>query len=327
MRIAPIVVVFATIAGFGDAVAGPTLTDFRNAKLAGAAVELRGDIAGTQSVSGAAVVGDFLLLVSDEVKDPTVVQVLKKDGATYKAIGQVRLPAGDDEADLEAVAADGSMVYVTGSHASTRKIKGDEIDAPKRNPPREQFFRFKLNPDGTHGSVEGPKSLASAIETNPALKGMIGVASKENGIDIEGLAVKDNRLHFGFRGPVLRGGWVPVVSTTWENPKGDAQVRFVQLDGRGIRDIAVVDQGFLILAGPVGDADFSYRLYLWDGVDELPRGEDGPKPLRLAEFSDLGKGKPEGLAVLGAQGKSYDILVVFDGVPNGTPMRWRVTRP
>src|SRR6266508_350209 len=76
------------------------------------------------------------------------------------------------------------------------------------------------------------------------------VASKENRVDIEGLAVKDGRLYFGFRGPVLRDGWVPILVTAWDDVDA-AEVRYVQLDGRGIRDIAVVDDGFLILAGPV----------------------------------------------------------------------------
>jgi hypothetical protein len=58
---------------------------------------------------------------------------------------------------------------VTGSRAWTRKIKDGEIDAPKRQPSPEQFFRVRLNPDGTARRVEGPKSLAGARESNPVL--------------------------------------------------------------------------------------------------------------------------------------------------------------
>jgi len=46
MRVTQIIVAVTAIGGFGDALGGATLTDFRNAKVAGAAVELRGDVAG-----------------------------------------------------------------------------------------------------------------------------------------------------------------------------------------------------------------------------------------------------------------------------------------
>lgn len=289
----------------------------------GEVVKLHGDIDEPDHLSGAAVVGKFLLVVSDEAKHPTAVQVLNEDDASYKAGKTVELPAGDDEVDLEAVAVDGRTVYVTGSHASTRKIKNGRIEAPKRKESREQVFRFRLEADGGAGVIERPKSLSAAIEGDPVLKGFVGMASKENGIDIEGLAVKDDRLYFGFRGPVLRDGLVPVLSATWDNLTRSAQVRYVRLDGRGIRDLVAVDGGFLILAGPVGDGDASYRVYFWDGNDQ--RAED-VRPQRLAELV-AGPGKPEGLAVLDADGGTYDVLLLCDGLPKGGLTRLRLSRP
>lgn len=284
------------------------------------------------AVSGMDGDGDLLVLVSDELKDPTKVQVLKRDGDGFAAAGMVKLSDAEDEVDLEAVGFDrpNDTAYVTGSHAVTRKVKdgvveGVSLDEDERTA-RAQFFRFKLNPDGTHGPVEGPKSLARALKKHPVLGGFRDIASKENGIDIEALAIKGGRLHFGFRGPVLRGAWVPVLSCTWADPVGTAAVRYVRLGGRGIRDLAAVDDGFLVLAGPVGDGDITYRLYFWDGADHLSPGEDGPNPELLGEFSNLGAGKPEGLAVLGTSGRTYDVLLVCDGLPNGGPTRWSVTR-
>ena len=173
--------------------------------------------------------------------------------------------------------------------------------------------------------MEGPKSLAPAIKAHSVLNGFTELASKENGIDIEGLAVKNGRLYFGFRGPVLRDEWVPIVATTWADPT-TVDVLYVQLGGRGVRDIAAVDDGFLILAGPVGDGDGSYRVYFWNGKDQMSGG-NGAKPQRLAEFSDLDGGKPEGLAVLNSSGKTYQILVVCDGLPKGGPTKWMLSRP
>jgi len=304
----------------------PSFVDRNGEVMTAQVVELRGDIEKPAHLSGIAVVGEFLLVVSDEAKNPTVVQVLQRDGNAYKVVRSVSLPGGSDEVDLEAIAADGNTIYVTGSHASTRKVDEGRIGEVSAKASREQFFRFRLTTDGRAEDVQGPKSLRGVIRAHPVLKDFVGVASKENGIDVEGLAAKDGRIHFGFRGPVLRGGWVPVVSTTWNDPDGDAQIRYVHLHGRGIRDIAAVDGGFLLLAGPVGDADFSYRIYFWDGADQLPGGDNGPRPDRLGELTELDDAKPEGLAVARTQGKTYEILVVLDGLKNKA-MRWTVKRP
>lgn len=291
----------------------------------GEAVELRGDIDQPDHLSGIAAAGPFLLVVSDEAKRPTHVPVLRQDGAAYAVVGRVDLRAGDDEADLEAVAIDGDDVYVSGSHAATRKIRNGRLGEPKRRQSREQVFRFRLGADGAATAVEGPRSLSAAIAADPVLGRFVANASKENGIDIEGLAARGGRLHFGFRGPVLRGGLVPVLTTTWADLTGSAQVRYVRLDGRGIRDLAAVEGGFLILAGPVGDGDGSYRLYFWDGTDQRSDSGDPARPQRLAEFSG-GPGKPEGLAVVGVRGNTYDLLLLCDGLPKGGLTRLRVSR-
>lgn len=291
-------------------------------------VEFRGDIHKPNDLSGVAAVGDLLVIVSDEVKKPTVVQVLKKDGAGYVVFKDVPLTAaGKEEVDLEAIAAAGDMVYVTGSHSWARKIENGVIEEPKRKESREQVFRFKLNHDGTAGAVDGPISLTPVILSHPVLKAFFGVASKENGVDIEGLAVKDNRLYFGFRSPVLRHGFVPVVSCTWADPVGTAKTMYVKLGGRGIRDIEAVDGGFLVLAGPTGDGDGSFRVYFWDGTDQLPSGENGSQAQELGEFPDMGAGHPEALTVLKAEGNTYEMLLLCDGLPNGGPTLWKMTRP
>jgi Protein of unknown function (DUF3616) len=78
------------------------------------------------------------------------------------------------------------------------------------------------------------------------------IPSKENGTDIEGIAVKDETLFLGFRGPVRRENFVPVMVLQLDRPE-DYELRFVNLDGHGIRDITAVENGFLIIGGPVGD--------------------------------------------------------------------------
>ncbi len=313
--------------------AGPTFTNHAGATSHGTAVVFAGKLFDGKeellnAVSGGDATGDLLVLVSDETKKPTYAEVLKRDGTGYKRVGRVELPAGDKEVDLEGVAADRGTgtVYLTGSHCRARKIDGG-IEEVKRKESREQFFRFKLNPDGTPGPVEGPKSLTPFLAGHPVLGPFMLGASKENGLDVEGLAVTGGRLHFGFRGPVLRYGFVPVLSCTWDDPKGTAQVRYVRLGGRGFRDLTAVSGGFLVLAGPVGDGDQSFRVYFWDGNDQLPAGENGPGPQLLGEFDAPGGGRPEGLVVLSEVGNTFEVLLLCDGLPNGQPSRWTLTRP
>ena len=189
---------------------------------------------------------------------------------------------------------------------------------------REQFFRFTLDAAGKPGRVE-TKSLKKALDKDPILKDFIPIASKENGIDIEGLAVKKGVLYFGFRGPVLRDNWVPILTCTFDDPTATAKTVYVNLDGRGVRDIVATADGFLILAGPVGNGHTSYRIYYWDGHDLWSKPAPGQMK-RLADVPPMGKGKPEGLTVLKQVGNEYELLLVCDGVKNGAPTRWKLKR-
>jgi hypothetical protein len=147
----------------------------------------------------------------------------------------------------------------------------------------------------------------------------------ENGIDIEGVADKDGTVYVGFRGPVLRGNFVPVMVFDFEQPD-EYDLRFVQLEGRGIRDIAAVQDGFIILAGAVGDGDTSYRLYVWNGQDCVP-GDGGWK----GDISAIGEipatvgAKPEGVAVTAESAQEWRLLIVSDGDRNA--LRLIVQKP
>ena len=68
------------------------------------------------------------------------------------------------------------------------------------------------------------------------------IASGENGIDIEGIAVgRNSEAYTGFRGLVLRGRYVPVLIVSLREGEGELKadhdtkqdIRLVYLGGRG----------------------------------------------------------------------------------------------
>ena len=196
-------------------------------------------------------------------------------------------------------------------------------------PDRAFLGRFGLGADGKPTAVEATK-LRKFLKAHPVLGLFAGVPGKENGIDLEGVAAVGDRLYIGCRGPVLRGNWTPVVRCRFGEPVADPEVLYLPLGGRGVRDLARVRDGFLVLAGPVGDGPGSFQVYHWDGLDCLPGTRETGRPGRvnlLGEVSPDGGPKAEALAVLAETDAGYEVLVVFDGEPNGGPTRYRVTRP
>jgi hypothetical protein len=83
--------------------------------------------------------------------------------------------------------------------------------------------------------------LNKRLRKDPLLHVFSCTPSKENGIDIEGMAYRDGLLYLGFRGPVLRDNYVPVMAVDFEQPKGYA-LSFVRLDDQGVRDMVALDE-------------------------------------------------------------------------------------
>lgn len=300
-------------------------------------VEFIGIIEDSDNLSAVGVIGDFLIIGGDEGNQ---VQVLKRQGTNYIVVGNITLNANAEEIDIEGIACEGDQVYVVGSHSWKRKKinlnKSYEenrqiILSPKSvkpEPDRDRLFRFSLDVDGNASVIE-ETSLRLILDTNVVLKIFSQIPSKENGVDIEGIAVRDGNLYIGFRGPVLRENWVPVLKCQFTKPIAEADLVFVNLGGRGIRDMTRVDNGFLVLAGPVGDGPGSYQVYFWDGEDCLPGsravGKVGQLNL-LGEIPSDGDGKAEGLALLKESDSDYEVLIVFDGKENGAPTRFSITK-
>lgn len=317
-------------------------------------VRLKG-IIGDKNASAAAFWKDQLLIVADEVTDKgNVVQAFEPKGVDFLAVvgGHTKLDEPGkalEEMDLEGIAVDGNFVYVLGSHSSKRKKVDPKkphaknrqaIHAPPEiQPSRDVLIRFELDDAGKASPLQRT-SLRQFLANNEPFKSFGSVASKENGVDAEGIAVWKGRVYVGFRGPVLRGNFTPILKFKFGQPISLPEVLYVNLQGRGVRDLARVDEGLLILAGPVGDGPGTYQVYLWDGRDQIqgtgaPTSETDPGIRLLGELpipntdESLGGGaaaKPEGLALVKETQTNWDVLVVFDGLEGGHASRFRIPK-
>ncbi len=308
-------------------------------------ISISGEIPALEHVSAVEQFRSFLIIGADEgtgkEKDENRIQLLKmnNDGSCAVADSILLMKGEGKELDVEGICAEGDQVYVVGSHSSNRK-KIDEDSSWKEN--RESFhqdkieaeasrdwlFRLRLN-DAGKVIAKDRISLRKIIRNDPALKVFCGIPSKENGVDIEGLAVKDGWLHVGFRGPVFRGNYVPVLKLRWEEPE-QYELLYVRLGGRGIRDIAAVSDGFLILAGPGGSGSESYQIYHWNGKDTVPgkdrKTKDQGKLRLLGEIPMPDENsKAEGLAVLEEREDSWQLVIAYDGAKDQNRLLQRVS--
>lgn len=187
------------------------------------------------------------------------------------------------------------------------------------------------------GTAES-NSLIQALKEDIHLQKFLTIPGKDNGFDIEGLAVAGKRIFIGLRGPVLRG-WAVVLELEPEvnaenpaelklkainlnnpcNPKNPTyRKHFLDLDGLGVRDLCMHGSDLLILAGPTMDLDGPVSLFRWKGGAQ-PKGESVIFRDTLPKVRNIpyGKGRDhaEGLTLFSPDGsEANSILVVYDSV-------------
>ena len=301
-------------------------------------VRLRGHPSEAMDLSAAGIVGDLLVVAGDEADR---LLVFRREGDDYRLLPDCDVVLNDRlaEADIEGIACEGDLVHAIGSH-SRKRPKPKPADSREANlarletigppdPARDVLVRFRLASDGTHSELEAT-TLRPAIEADPILGPFAAIPCKENGVDIEGLAIRDGVLRVGFRGPVLQRGFVPVLSCRFASPIAATESLYLNLGGRGVRDLDRVDDGFLVLAGPVGDVPASFPVYLWDGGDCLPGGGQPTGAGRLALLGEIPTpegGKAEGLVVESESAHDYTALILYDGLADGGATRFRIRKP
>jgi len=262
------------------------------------------------NLSGAAVTGDWLWVAGDEAcgvdrlrrLDPVGGEALRFGEAREFALAELLdLPGDpDEEADLEGMAVVGGWLWVVGSHGLKRKnVKPDRDHAEnaKRlakvtlDGNRRLLARLPIEPDADGApclvrvAKDGRRALrlkgdaqvnqlTQLLADDPHFGPYMAIPGKDNGFDIEGLAVNGNRLLLGLRGPVLRG-WAALLEISVE-AQGDSlrlvpldergtlmRKHFLQLEGLGVRDLHFLGDDLHILAGPTMVLDGEIRVYKW----------------------------------------------------------------
>ncbi|HEY5870943.1 MAG TPA: DUF3616 domain-containing protein [Candidatus Tectomicrobia bacterium] len=203
---------------------------------------------------------------------------------------------------------------------------------------RVRFDIHAVSDDGRlTGAVEITPSTAlpTFIQSEPALAHKFNTALADNGLTIEGVAVRDGVLYAGMRGPVRDNGDAVLLSVPlaalFSGEKGETRPYFLNLgkdtmsNARGVRDLVAFGNGFLVLAGPVQDPphgeikDGDYAVFWWDGTSSYKN---------LKDVHAYGKEiKPEAFIPLERKDKKLGVLLFFDGPDEGTPRAVDIDQP
>ena len=268
------------------------------------------------NLSGAAFTGDWLWVAGDEACGLDRLRLLPPVGRETLRFGEVRdfplselldLPGeADEEADLEGMAVAEGWLWVVGSHGLKRKNakpERDHADNARRlaklslDGNRRLLACLPIEADASGApclvrqAKDGRRALrlrgdaqanqlTRLLADDPHFGPYMAIPGKDNGFDIEGLAVDGRRLLLGLRGPVLRG-WSALLEVAIETrsdhlrlaPLDDSgtmmRKHFLQLDGLGVRDLHFSGDDLYILAGPTMVLNGDIRVFKWPGARAL----------------------------------------------------------
>ena len=178
--------------------------------------------------------------------------------------------------DLHKVKADGNR-YLLARVPLALDAAGRSTPDPLRRPAQLAGNAFG---SALLSELAGDEHFRRFLPAQGAAAEKSNLPGKDNGLDIEGLAVADGgRVFVGLRGPVLRG-WAAIVElkVTVEAEPGEVDVlaldpvtddggkyrkTFLELDGLGVRDLAWDGRDLLILAGPTLALDWPATVFRW----------------------------------------------------------------
>jgi Protein of unknown function (DUF3616) len=272
----------------------------------------------------------------------------------YRVGEFINLPAPEEEEiDIEGLAYADYYLWLVGSHSWKRKKpKSDKSDAKNiqrlatitSEANRYILGRIPLVNGELFASCPHPQNpdleltaaklevtpqgnlLMEALANDPHLGFFVKAAipGKDNGFDIEGIIVYQNKIFLGLRGPVLRG-WAIILEFELEDstpglmilrPIAEKEKRykkhFIDLNGLGIRDLYLDGEDFLILAGPTMDLDGPVQVYrLKNGVN-LPENVMNQPEIVLEIPYGNKCDRAEGITLFQDVRGTRSLLVVYD---------------
>jgi len=243
--------------------------------------------------------------------------------------------SANSEADIEGITVIGNSFYITGSHGLAQK--SGEFQRSRHN-----CFRFGIDPEtGTKiGNVE-TSTLRDVLQKDPVLCPYYKKVLQQQGVNIEALAAKGNKLYFGLRSPNL-GGNAYIIEITPEelfNSGNNKKYRLHSVHlgkALGIREMVSINTGFVIIAGNAGSEpgdskkpdtktnvkdwspDRPYDLYFWDGAEKIER-------IGAIPVDDRGY-KAEAMMVLNETRSKVELLILFDGPDGGSPTVYSIKK-
>lgn len=267
----------------------------------------------------------------------------------------ITLADTDSEIDIEGLAYDDGYLWVTGSHSLKRnkpKGKKQHKDIKRLSEIEKDANRYLLArlpvlngelmqicaaSDGGPtlsaaclAHADGKNQLMDALKEDdhlgPFLK--MGLPSKDNGFDIEGIAVKGHNVFLGLRGPVLRG-WAIILEIELEDTApGTLSLKelengtvyrkhFLDLNGQGIRELCLCGDDLIVLAGPTMDLEgamqvFHFKNALEHSSDTLWDQESGNLEVLFDLPFTIGSDHAEGLTLFPYFGRDNNLMVVYD---------------
>ena len=289
-------------------------------------------------------------LVADDEKEPTEYG----DETTFRLADLVPLPGEDkdEEADIEGIARSGHFLWAVGSHSLRRKqikprhtgtkplkrlarVEGQAnrqilVRVPVRDIDGLPCPVPEIVVDGERhraAILAGPGNLRDLLRADDHLAPFLDIPGKDNGLDIEGIAVHGDRVYLGMRGPVLRGWAFVLELRPYVDPDEPQRLRLrafddgapyrkhvLNLDGLGVRDLCPAGDDLLVLAGPTMDLDGPVWIYRWHGagrvtMPEVVRGAAISRELELTYGE--GDDHAEGIGLIGPLEEGR-VLVVYD---------------
>ncbi|MGE3508061.1 MAG: DUF3616 domain-containing protein [Vicinamibacterales bacterium] len=265
---------------------------------------------------------------------------------TFELDRLLKLPGKPDaEADIEGMDVDDGWLWLVGSH-SVKRRKADRSTPPsiverlladtRRDGNRHLLARIPLRAGTPEKRRDGRRAGTLAATTTSSelldaiidhddvhLAPFVDIPGKDNGFDIEGLAVRDGRAFVGLRSPVLREWCCVLTLEIHADSRGALHLargrrsppygkHFLRLGGLGVRDLVWWRDDLLILAGPPLAHDGPSELWRWSNVAASTKRGEAAAVRRLVTIppSD-GCDRAEAIVLLDS-GARPSLLVVYD---------------